>query len=56
MNEMLCKIIEKLPLHITQHKRFMSYGTHTNSIFGRTSFMLELLDEIAKRGINIKIN
>ena len=30
-------------LHITQHKRFVPYGTHPNPAFGGTSFMLETL-------------
>jgi hypothetical protein len=32
-------------LHITQHKRFVPYGTHPNPAFGGTSFMLETLCE-----------
>jgi len=31
---------------ITQHKRFVPYGTHPNSAFGGTSFMLETLGKI----------
>ncbi len=30
-------------LHITQHKRFVSYGTHPNFCIAKTSFMLETL-------------
>jgi hypothetical protein len=30
-------------LHITQHKRFVPYGTHPNPAIGETSFMLETL-------------
>ncbi len=30
---------------ITQHKRFVPYGTHPNSAFGGTSFMLETLEK-----------
>jgi hypothetical protein len=29
--------------HITQHKRFVPYGTHSNFCFAKTSFMLEML-------------
>jgi len=36
----------KPPLHITQHKRFVPYGTHPNFCFAKTSFMLEPLLEI----------
>jgi hypothetical protein len=28
---------------LTQHKRFVPYGTHPNSAFGGTSFMLRTL-------------
>ncbi|OGY54006.1 MAG: hypothetical protein A3B15_01620 [Candidatus Buchananbacteria bacterium RIFCSPLOWO2_01_FULL_45_31] len=31
---------------LTQHKRFMPYGTHPNFCFAKTSFMLEPLSEI----------
>jgi len=31
------------PLHITQHKRFVPYGTHQNFCFAKTSFMLGTL-------------
>jgi len=34
-------------LHITQHKRFVPYGTHPNFCFAKTSFMLGTLYEIA---------
>ena len=33
--------------HITQHKRFVPYGTHPNFCFAKTSFMLGTLSEIA---------
>jgi len=33
---------------ITQHKRFVPYGTHPNSAFGGTSFMLKPLSEIVE--------
>jgi len=29
----------KPPLHITQHKRFVPYGTHPNFCIAKTSFM-----------------
>jgi len=32
-------------LHLTQHKRFVPYGTRSNSAFGETSFMLETSKE-----------
>ena len=35
-------------MRITQHKRFVPYGTHTNFGFAETSFMLETLGDIAK--------
>jgi len=35
---------------ITQHKRFVPYGTHPNSVFGGTSFMLRTLGDIALEG------
>jgi hypothetical protein len=34
---------------ITQHKRFVPFGTHPNSAIGGTSFMLGTLSEIAGR-------
>ncbi len=33
----------KAQLPITQHKRFVPYGTHPNFAFSGTSFMLEWL-------------
>ena len=30
---------------LTQHKRFVPYGTHPNFCFAKTSFMLETLAE-----------
>ena len=33
-------------LRLTQHKRFVPYGTHPNPAFSGTSFMLEPSDEI----------
>jgi len=39
---------------ITQHERFVPYGTHPNFCFTITSFIYEMLDLIAKaRGLNI---
>jgi len=32
---------------ITQHKRFVPYGTHPNFCFAKTSFMLEPLGDIS---------
>ncbi len=37
------------PHRLTQHKRFVPYGTYPNSAFGGTSFMLEPLSKIGKR-------
>ncbi|MCK4402453.1 MAG: hypothetical protein KAV98_01610 [Dehalococcoidia bacterium] len=37
---------------ITQHKRFVPYGTHPNFCFAKTSFMLETLSEIVDFGNN----
>ena len=37
-----------LQLPITQHKRFVPFGTHQNSAFGGTSFMLGTLCAIQK--------
>ncbi len=34
---------EGTPWRITQHKRFVPYGTHLNPTFGGTSFMLGTL-------------
>lgn len=34
------------PLHITQHKRFVPYGTHQNYCFIKISFMLGTLYKI----------
>jgi len=33
---------------ITQHKRFVPYGTHPNFCIAKTSFMLETLGDITK--------
>jgi len=38
-----------MPRRITQHKRFVPYGTHPNFCFANTSFMLETLYEMALR-------
>jgi len=38
-----------MPRCITQHKRFVPYGTHPNFCFANTSFMLETLYEMALR-------
>jgi hypothetical protein len=41
--------MKKPPLPITQHKRFVPYGTHPNFCFAKIAFMLEPLGErIAK--------
>jgi len=37
---------KKANRRITQHKRFISFGTYPNSAFGGTSFMLEPLYEM----------
>ena len=37
------KTISKQNRRITQHKRFVPYGTHPNFYFAKTSFMLETL-------------
>ena len=36
---------------LTQHKMFVSYDTHLNFCETKTSFMLETLDEIEKKGV-----
>jgi len=41
---------------ITQHKRFVPYGTHPNFCFAKTSFMLEPLSEIAGDGFKDSFN
>jgi len=41
--------------HITQHKRFVPYGTHPNFRRAKTSFMLGTLGEIASPFIDRKI-
>jgi len=33
---------------LTQHKRFVPNGTHSNFCFAKTSFMLETLAEIGE--------
>jgi len=52
---MKCVIYRKIKIsiakqnsHLTQHKRFVSYGTHPNSAFGGTSFMLGTLGEMVE--------
>lgn len=35
-------------LRLTQHKRFVPFGTHPNFACGKTSFMLEPLGEMLK--------
>jgi len=42
-------------LHITQHKRFVPYGTYPNSAFGGTSFMLSPLAAIRNHVILFNI-
>jgi len=37
-------------LHITQHKRFVPYGTHPNFCFAKTSFILGTLGDIVEMG------
>jgi len=39
------------PHRLTQHKRFVPYGTHPNFCFAKTSFMLVTLSEIAYKRI-----
>ena len=34
---------------LTQHKRFVPYGTHPNFCYAKTSFMLETLYAIANK-------
>ena len=41
---------KKCHQQITQHKRFVPYGTHPNFCFAKTSFMLETLSEIVNYG------
>jgi len=36
-------------LRLTQHKRFVPFGTHPNFAFGKTSFMLEPLGDTRKK-------
>jgi len=40
--------------HITQHKRFVPYGTHPNFCFAKNSFMLKPLCAILKDNNNNK--
>ena len=42
----MCRVIQR----ITQHKKFVPYGTHPNFCCAKTSFMLGPLSAIAKRG------
>ena len=46
---------EEMARRITQHKRFVPYGTHPNFGFAETSFMLGTLDEIAAKKIIVEI-
>jgi len=46
--------MRSVQLHITQHKRFVPYGTHPNFCFAKTSFMLRTLHAIGGKGANIK--
>jgi len=41
---------------IIQHKRFVPGGTHPNSAFGGTSFMLETLYEMLTSEQNMKVH
>jgi len=41
---------------ITQHKRFVFYGTHPNFYFAKTSFKLRTLYEIPKHVLEILKN
>ena len=34
--------------HITQHKRFVPYGTHLNFLIAKTSFKLESLSRLTR--------
>lgn len=43
MEEIRDNFVALLP--ITQHKRFVPYGTHPNFCFAKTSFMLGTLHE-----------
>lgn len=45
---------KKANRRITQHKRFVSFGTYLNSAFGGTSFMLEPLNEISGRQMRVR--
>jgi hypothetical protein len=42
------KFYRKPPHRLTQHKRFVPYGTQPNFCIAKTSFMLEALGEIAE--------
>jgi hypothetical protein len=39
-------------IHVTQHKRFVSYGTHPNFCGAKTSFIRKMLGEILSYGGN----
>ena len=41
------------PHRLTQHKKFVPYGTHPNFCFAKTSFMLEPLGEITKAQLGL---
>jgi hypothetical protein len=45
---------KKANWRITQHKRFVSFGTYPNSAFGGTSFMLKPLNEISGRQMRVR--
>jgi len=40
---------------ITQHKRFVPYGTHPNSAFGGTSFTLGTLGKMASMKNDLEV-
>jgi len=43
---MAVAVLVERKLHITQHKRFVPYGTCANFCFAKTSFTLGTLSEI----------
>jgi len=46
-SEMMVENVAKQIGRLTQHKRFMPYGTHPNFCFAKTSFILGTLGDIA---------
>jgi hypothetical protein len=45
------EMVVKRTLRLTQHKRFVPYGTHPNFCFAKTSFMLVPLAEMAYKEV-----